>query len=150
MKDENPFKQKLYHHTLPVSDELWGRIEAQLPADKKRFPFLFFALATIILASAIVLYLAFRPESKQDDKKFTPDKNLPTASPLSDASTANDLNHNAATLSNPLSTTTTTTLNQDVASSKNLSSGNLSSSTLSSTTENNIDGNAYPVSLKNS
>ena len=43
MKEQNPFKEKLYQHTLPVSDELWGRIEAQLPAqvDKKRFPFLF-------------------------------------------------------------------------------------------------------------
>lgn len=59
MKDQNPFKQKLYNHTMPVSGDLWNRIEAQLPPNKKRFPFFFFTLASIVIISgALILWSA--------------------------------------------------------------------------------------------
>lgn len=81
MTIENPFKQKLYNHTLPVDDRLWERIEAQLPADKKRFPFLMFAIASILFLTGLVVFWLSLPS---DAKRF-PEEKLPAPTyPLSE------------------------------------------------------------------
>ena len=81
MKEQNPFKEKLYQHTLPVSDELWSRIELQLPVQRERrkFPFFFLALVTVLLTAAIILFLSTRPEKQMEDKVLPPHKS--TTSP---------------------------------------------------------------------
>lgn len=80
MKEQNPFKEKLYQHTLPVSDALWGRIEAQLPAkvDKKRFPFFWLFLAAVVLTAGIIFYVnSSNKELNKED--IQPDhKEIPT------------------------------------------------------------------------
>ncbi|HUR30112.1 MAG TPA: hypothetical protein VMZ69_01700, partial [Saprospiraceae bacterium] len=91
MKDENPFKEKLYHHTLPVSEVLWSRIELQLPVqrEKRKFPFFLFALATILLMAAVILYLANRNDSQLEEKinpdnKTNPSPYTPSTEPTSE------------------------------------------------------------------
>ena len=58
MKNENMFREKLYHHTVPVRDGLWDAIEAQLPPEKKRkaFPLFWFTLfGTTLLGAAVMI-----------------------------------------------------------------------------------------------
>ncbi len=58
MKDEKLFSEKLFHHTIPVRDGLWDRIEAQLPPKKKRtaFPVFWFTLfATTLLSGTLMI-----------------------------------------------------------------------------------------------
>ena len=58
MKNENMFREKLYHHTVPVRDGLWDAIEAQLPPEKKRkaFPIFWFTLfGTTLLGAAVMI-----------------------------------------------------------------------------------------------
>ncbi len=64
MKDQNYFKEKLFNHTAAVPDELWHKIESQLPANKKRFPFFWFTLAagTVLTATLIM----WNPTRNQD------------------------------------------------------------------------------------
>lgn len=82
MTNENPFKQKLYNHTLPVNDGLWDRIEAQLPADKKRFPFLMFAAASLLLVTGLLVFWLSLPSEQE---KRVPDEKLPAPTyPLSE------------------------------------------------------------------
>lgn len=93
MKDENPFKEKLYQHTLPVSDALWGRIESNLPADKKRFPILLFALAVFIVVTAIVMFLSM-DQRNPGEEKINPDRTIPpVVTPLSEATNPNPSDH---------------------------------------------------------
>ena len=83
MTNENPFKQKLYNHTLPVNDGLWERIEAQLPADKKRFPFLMFAIASILLLTGLLIFWLSLPTTIE---KRVPEDKLPAPTyPLSES-----------------------------------------------------------------
>lgn len=71
MKEDNIFRDKLYHHTLPVRDGLWEAIEAQLPPKKEDriFPVFWFTLfATTLLGGALMIGL-FTP---QENKPSTP------------------------------------------------------------------------------
>ena len=66
MKADNPFKTKLYHHTLPVRDELWEAIEKQLPSEEKekRFPLFWMILfASTIASGALMFGLMERPKA---------------------------------------------------------------------------------------
>lgn len=52
------FREKLYHHTVPVREGLWDAIEAQLPPEKKRkaFPLFWFTLfGTTLLGAAVMI-----------------------------------------------------------------------------------------------
>ncbi len=58
MKNENMFRQELYHHTIPVREGLWEAIEAQLPPEKKRkaFPLFWFTLfGTTLLGAGVMI-----------------------------------------------------------------------------------------------
>ena len=70
MKDQNLFKQKLYHHTMPVPEDLWGKIEAQLPANKKRFPFFWFSMAAGLIAGGALVEPDGRQFFRDADKLF--------------------------------------------------------------------------------
>jgi len=74
MKDRNSFKQKLYNYTLPIRDEVWERIEANLPVQKRRFPFLWMSLVGgVLLIGALVIGLSLNNEYLNNE---TPEKNL--------------------------------------------------------------------------
>jgi hypothetical protein len=65
MKNNNIFKEKLYHHTIPPRDGLWEAIEAQLPPkkDQRIFPFFWFTLfATTLLAGGLMIGLFHNSE----------------------------------------------------------------------------------------
>ena len=60
MKDEKIFREKLYHHTVPVRDGLWEAIEAQLPPkeDRRAFPLFWFTLfGATLLGGALMIGL---------------------------------------------------------------------------------------------
>lgn len=65
MKDENPFKQKLYNHTLPVSEDMWKHIEASLPAKRKRLPFIWLMAGGFLLMGASIAGIAILNPSSQ-------------------------------------------------------------------------------------
>jgi len=75
MKAQNPFKQKLYNYTLPVRDNVWERIEANLPAQKRRFPFFWMSLVGgFLLIGALVNGLSLKNENL--NKNETPEISL--------------------------------------------------------------------------
>ncbi|MEO6130302.1 MAG: hypothetical protein ABIQ02_00535 [Saprospiraceae bacterium] len=74
MKDQNPFKQKLYGHTLPVKEDMWTLVEASLPEKRRRFPFLWLALSGFILLGASVTGLAIKHQLVH--QKVTQELNL--------------------------------------------------------------------------
>lgn len=60
MKDEKIFREKLFHHTVPVRDGLWEAIEAQLPPkeDRRAFPLFWFTLfGATLLGGALMIGL---------------------------------------------------------------------------------------------
>jgi len=71
MKENNIFKEKLYHHTMPVREELWDAIEAQLPPKKEQriFPVFWLILFTsTFLGGALMLGLFNRDASTVETK----------------------------------------------------------------------------------
>lgn len=80
MKDEKIFREKLYHHTVPVRDGLWEAIEAQLPPkeDRRAFPLFWFTLfGATLLGGALMIGL------------FTADDNV--LSPVSKVNTSSQV-----------------------------------------------------------
>lgn len=69
MKDQNIFRDKLFSHTTPVSDDLWHKIESQLPARKKRFPFFWLSLGlgSLMAGGAIVWFSLLSPKDHRPD-----------------------------------------------------------------------------------
>ena len=135
MKDQNYFKEKLFNHTAEVPDGLWHKIESQLPANKKRFPFFWFSLAVgTVLTAAMIMWYPNRNEKTIPEKPILEEKtdtgatavsypksNQPVSSSdplISGTSTST----NASTYSNPSGSITST-------SSNNLSADNTSLST---------------------
>lgn len=88
--NENPFKEKLYHHTLPVSDELWGRIESQLPSERKRYPLFYFTLAFLVLAAGLIVFALALRQSQDKTGPAPQDKLPPEVTPLSELPVAYD------------------------------------------------------------
>ncbi|MEO5905676.1 MAG: hypothetical protein ABIQ11_03050, partial [Saprospiraceae bacterium] len=86
MKDQHLIKQKLYHHTMPVPEDLWGKIEAQLPADKKRFPFFWFSMVAGLVGGGALVFLLVT-------QNVTPDKTPASDSPVE--TTALNLNNSS-------------------------------------------------------
>ena len=87
MKEDNPFKEKLYHHTVPVRDELWNRIESHLPekVDKKRFPFFWVTFASIlVMAGAILFWPKTKPatDPKPPIQEIQKEKETPVTQPV--------------------------------------------------------------------
>ncbi|HZV68053.1 MAG TPA: hypothetical protein VFG10_00845 [Saprospiraceae bacterium] len=72
MKDQNPFKQKLYNHTIPVREEMWKHIESTLPPKKRRLPFLWLSLAGFLLLGAGTVGLSLM-HSKTQEKNSLPE-----------------------------------------------------------------------------
>ena len=122
MKNENPFKQKLYHHTMPVSDDLWNRIESHLPVTgrRKKFPFLMLALTSILLIAAAFLLWPSDKINPAPDKNHKENKGIPDT---------------------PHSQTTT----DDISATQTLPSDQLSATLLTSTGE--ISSQASTISL---
>ncbi|MFZ1678525.1 MAG: hypothetical protein WBP41_07775 [Saprospiraceae bacterium] len=77
MKDQNYFKEKLFNHTLPVKEDIWKNVEANLPAKRRRIPFLWLSLAGFLFLGASAIGVALThtsliqstpPENKSIDK----------------------------------------------------------------------------------
>lgn len=68
MKNENMFREKLYHYTVPAREGLWDAIEAQLPPEKKRkaFPLFWFTLfGTTLLGAGVMIGIFNNKVSEQ-------------------------------------------------------------------------------------
>ncbi len=52
MKDQNYFREKLFNHTIPVKEDIWKHVEANLPPKRRRIPFLWLSLAGFLLLGA--------------------------------------------------------------------------------------------------
>src|SRR5262245_19090822 len=92
MKADNPFKSKLYNHTLPVAEGSWEAIEKRLPPEKteRRFPIFWLVLfACTIVGGSLMFGFIDKPE---------PVKTTPPAYtlPAEDAATA-ESNSNGST-----------------------------------------------------
>lgn len=89
MKEDNLFRDKLYNHTLPVREELWDAIEAQLPPKKEDriFPVFWFTLfAATLLGGALMIGLF----THQDSTPAAPSPvDIKSSAALSNASEAN-------------------------------------------------------------
>lgn len=110
MKEANPFKEKLFNHTIPVSDGLWSRIEAELPAspERKRLPLFLIAFTMLLMVAAgtIFWFAVNNPTIKEqqtpqhnktipaEQKPATTPTTLPEASPpTSDVIKPSELNY---------------------------------------------------------
>jgi hypothetical protein len=67
MKDENPFKDKLYQHTMPVREEVWQAIEQKLPEkeDRKLPVFWFVLFASALIGGSLMLGYVKRDTAPQ-------------------------------------------------------------------------------------
>lgn len=124
MKDGNPFRQKLYHHTMPVGDDLWARIESQLPAPgaKKKFPFFLFSMTAIVtLAGGILFWLSLQ-DSLQSPNKIpgdTPDNmETPATNPAEQTDLSSATNNTLLNTEKALTHNNLTTLVSSSSSAK--------------------------------
>ncbi len=129
MKDQNLFKEKLYNYTLPVKEDIWKHVEANLPAKRRRLPFLWIALASFLFigASALGVTLLHKPlisATPTENKSFEEIKN--TSTPVAEniiTSSASEPTKNESNTSKKLNTTTNTThkIKQRIPHQKSLS-----------------------------
>lgn len=143
MKDENPFKEKLYHHTMPVSDELWNRIELQLPVVKKRFPFFWFTIASVVLiAGTILLSTQLSDPAKQELP--APQKNTVPASPTIPEETAQEVSLNE---NSELQTSSNPEINSSSSSAQNKAESNFRNPTYKSSPviKHDLESSEIPV-----
>lgn len=131
MKDQNYFKEKLFNHTAQVPDELWQKIESQLPANKKRFPFFWFTLAVgTVLTAAMIMWYPTRNEKTTPEKPTIEEKTDTGATAVSFPS-----DNQSIIGTNALSSETSTSTN----ASSNTTPSNSANSTSSSTNTISID-----------
>lgn len=124
MTEKNFFKEKLYHHTLPVHEGLWHSLEAQLPPEEtqKRFPVFWMTLfGTALLGGALMIGL-FTQQSNPVPSTPAPVPNqevIASSSNIELASEDADLIGDSATSSDAsdASTKKTTTLSESSAES---------------------------------
>ncbi len=138
MKDQNYFKEKLFNHTAEVPDELWQKIESQLPANKKRFPIFWFTLAVgTVLTAAMILWYPNRNEKTTPEKPTIEEKTDTGATAVSYPTgnqniTGNEvLTSEKSTSSNASSTSITTSSNSTSSTPTNSISENNSRSSSS-------------------
>lgn len=94
MKDQNPFREKLYNHTMPVPDGLWDRIESHLPSKKKRFPFFWFSFATGSLLTGGIIFWLSLPMNTTNIPQDNPEKIITGNAPIAANSTADNPSSN--------------------------------------------------------
>lgn len=114
MKEDQIFRDKLYHHRPPVREGLWEAIEAQLPPKKEEriFPVFWFTLfAATLLGGALMIGV------------FT-NHTIPDATPKEKELIANP------SVSSHQDTPSSTTLNESTASSASNSSESITASSL--------------------
>src|SRR6187549_1472111 len=66
MKNKNIYREKLYHHTVPVREGLWEAIEAQLPPKKEErvFPLFWLTLfASTLIGGALMLGIVHKNQA---------------------------------------------------------------------------------------
>ncbi len=122
MKNENIFREKLYHHTVPVREGLWDAIEAQLPAEKKRkaFPLFWFTLfGTTLLGAGVMIGIFNNKVSEQP----LPSRHQSTPA-LITSNTSDELTESESTPSSSAisSTSTSSTKTSTTTSSPSLGS----------------------------
>ncbi|MBL0005964.1 MAG: hypothetical protein IPP25_01935 [Saprospiraceae bacterium] len=112
MKNENMFREKLYHHTVPVRDGLWDAIEAQLPPEKKRkaFPLFWFTLFGTTLLGAAVMIGIFN-NKVSDQPLLEKHQTTPSLIASNSAETSIGTESSSSTHTSTSTSTTTTTIN---------------------------------------
>lgn len=113
MKNENMFREKLYHHTVPVREGLWDAIEAQLPPEKKRkaFPLFWFTLfGTTLLGAGVMIGIFNDKISEQSQaQKHQSTPALITNNTSEEMTKAESTANSSAISSTSTSSTTTST-----------------------------------------
>ena len=124
MTEKNFFKEKLYHHTLPVHEGLWQSLEAQLPPEEtqKRFPVFWITLfGTALLGGALMIGLFTQPSKTVPSTPApVPGNEVITSSPIIDhVSEEADLTGDSALSSdaNDASSSNTTTPAESITES---------------------------------
>lgn len=112
MTERNYFKEKLYHHTLPVNEGLWGAIEASLPPEQKqkRFPVFWMTLFGTTLLGGALMIGVFTPNTTTTPSSPPSVKNEVMASATTTAATSTAIDATTGT-SDDLETIETTSTN---------------------------------------
>jgi hypothetical protein len=130
MKAENPFTSKLYHHTLPVREEVWESIEKRLPPkEEQRFPFFWFMLFASTLISGALMFGILN--------KKTPVSSTPAKSPSYTSSHTKTVNPSETPdlhINDANQNQTTTPQEDPVTSSSDVHKSSMASASLSSST----------------
>jgi hypothetical protein len=152
MKDHNAFREKLYHHTVPVRDDLWSRIESHLPekVDKKRFPFFWVTFASILVMAGAIL---FWPQTNQPATPKPPvqeipkEKESPVIEPLAPASDVSSTNETTASQSSELAVNASNAISEATtnATTVNAKSTKNESNIAATSTVNGIAANTKRV-----
>ena len=150
MKNENMFREKLYHHTVPVRDGLWDAIEAQLPPEKKRkaFPLFWFTLFGTTLLGAAVMIGIFN-NKVSDQPLLEKHQTTPSLIASNSAETSIGTESSSSTHTSTSTSTTTTTIN---TSSPTIGSTSISKTSPPETRANKtiiIENTSRKKSLKN-
>lgn len=149
MKNENMFREKLYHHTVPVREGLWDAIEAQLPPEKKRkaFPLFWFTLfGTTMLGAAVMIGIFNNKVAEQPlPKKYQSTPSLIAGNSL-ETSTGTESSSSPNTSTSTSSATTSTNTSSPTTGSSSTSK-TPTSETLANKT-NIIDSPARKHNLK--
>ncbi len=143
MKDQNYFKEKLFNHTAAVPDELWQKIETQLPANKKRFPIFWFTLAVgTMLTAAMIMWYPNRNVKTTPEKPTIEEKTDTGATAVSFPS-----NQKTATGNEVLTSENSTSLNNSSTSTATSAHSTASSATNTISENNSISSNRVPPSV---
>ncbi|HJW27907.1 MAG TPA: hypothetical protein VJ508_01525, partial [Saprospiraceae bacterium] len=122
MKVDNPFKSKLYQHTLPVRDDLWTAIEKQLPPQEKErvFPFFWLILfASTLFSGALMFGILNRSKTPPPNAANAPAYTLTTPSTSTSSTpgtTATPSDLNANTIPSDITSTSASTLSEHPSS----------------------------------
>ena len=153
MKNENMFREKLYHHTVPVRDGLWDAIEAQLPPEKKRkaFPLFWFTLFGTTLLGAAVMIGIFN-NKVSDQPLLEKHQTTPSLIASNSAETSIGTESSSSTHTSTSTSTTTTTTTSINSSSPTIGSTSISKTSTPETRANKtiiIENTSRKKSLKN-
>ncbi len=126
MTERNFFREKLYHHTMPVNEGLWSAIEAQLPPEQKqkRFPVFWMTLfGTTLLGGALMIGVFTQKSVTNTSPQPIVEQQQVIASAMTTSNTSIEQDAIGASSSNENSDNKATTSTTTLSSSNTLGSG---------------------------
>lgn len=135
MKADNPFKSKLYTHTLPVRDELWEAIEKRLPPKEteRRFPIFWLVLFASTIASGALMFGFINKSNIHSKEPITP----PAYTLPQDETVLQEQRHSSSPLTKEeIASATSST--QSAGQQASVENANSKLNSISSTQENSV------------